>query len=58
MINVKLLERLEQIEKVLEEDFKEVRKKVQAAVDASPKTVTYEEALKQVQNSLKNGSVV
>ena len=39
---------LEQIEDILEEDFKDVRIQVQKAVDASPKSVKYEEALKQV----------
>jgi len=44
---------LRKVEKYLEEDEKlqEVRKKIQAAVDAQPKSVTFEEAKKQVENS-------
>ena len=39
---------LEEIEAILEQDFKNVRTQVQKAVDASPNRVTYEDALKQV----------
>ena len=39
---------LEQIEDILEKDFEKVRTQVQKAVDASPRSVKYEEALKQV----------
>jgi hypothetical protein len=39
---------LEQIEYILEKDFKNVRGRVQKAVDASPKSVEYEDALKQI----------
>jgi hypothetical protein len=41
---------LKRVEKYLEEDKKlqEVREKVQLAVDAQPKSVTFEEAKKQV----------
>ena len=44
---------LKKVEKYLEEDKKlqEVRKKIQLALDAQPKSVTLEEAKKQVENS-------
>lgn len=47
---------LKKIEKYLEQDKKlqETRKKVQAAVDASPNSITFEEAKKQVENSHKS----
>ncbi len=48
-------EGLKRLAKCIKEDEKlqAVRKKVQAAVDASPKSVTFEEAKKQVENSHK-----
>jgi hypothetical protein len=44
---------LEEVERYLKQDKKlqETRKKVQAAVDASPNSVTFEEAKKQVEKS-------
>lgn len=43
---------LKKVEKYIKQDKKlqAARKKVQVAVDAQPKSVTYEEALKQVNN--------
>lgn len=44
---------LKEVERYLKQDKKlqETRKKVQAAVDAQPKSVTFEEAKKQVEQS-------
>ncbi len=44
---------LKKVEKYLEEDkqLQAVREKIQAAVDAQPKSVTFEEAKKQVEKS-------
>jgi len=52
-------EALKKVEKYIEEDKKlqETRKKVQATVDAQPKSVTFEEAKKQVENSHKRKPV-
>ena len=46
---------LKKVEKCLEEDkqLQAVREKIQAAIDAQPKSVTFEEAKKQVENSHK-----
>ena len=48
-------EGLKRLEKCIEEDEKlqAAAKKVKAAVDASPKLVSFEEAKKQVERSLK-----
>ena len=50
---------LKKVEKYIAQDEKlqAVRKKVQAAVDASPKVVSFEEAKKQVENSHKRKPV-
>lgn len=42
------LEELEKFEAILDRDFAEVRERVKRAIDACPKKVTLEEALKQV----------
>lgn len=42
------LEEIEEALEVLEKDFVEVRARVQKAVDASPTSVTFEDALRQV----------
>lgn len=41
------MKQIEEIEKVLERDFREVRKRVKKAVDNSPKSVTLADAMKQ-----------
>ena len=45
---------LKKVEKCLEEDkqLQAVREKIQAAIDAQPKSVTFEEAKKQVEKTL------
>jgi len=47
---------LQYVEKYIEEDecFRIIREKVQRAIDTSPKLVSFEEAKKQVEKSLKN----
>lgn len=41
------LKQLRQIDKALHEDFREVRERVQRAIENCPKTVTLADALKQ-----------
>ncbi len=42
---------------ILERDFREVRARVQKAVDDSPKSVTLEEALKQQQKFMAHSAI-
>lgn len=43
---------LQEIEEIIENDFQfiEVRKMIQKAIDVNPKSVTYEQALKQIKS--------